>query len=518
MAPLAATPKAGSNSRLTMLGVLGYRGAHVVRGPFGPGGLGMRRIISISGVICLSFAASFLMASEKPNINFDKGIDNTGIIESARRQGRMRRAGSLHPLLEPKKQPPELEALRLSRAAVIEDVESSKSVEPTGRNDRLPLPILGCDRLPPGKDDPGGGTPSLCVAKPVRSAIGRSFAETKLVPITGPYEPLPRDNPEYHEALVLKEQLGTGGSGLTSDGPNLGVDKGGSIPPPVRDALLTRWVPLDQTRQDLISAARPLDADDEALSRFAVRLNKWLDSLVARRQILDSNASDYNRICLGRRLPDDEFEQCEDFRLRFKACAQAHNASRAEHDRLVGVWQRGKECLSSRGNDFRTRVLNWINQVIRPWIGDARKALENACDRLVSVSANAAPSVILPRGTSALSAVPKYADTGEKPCATTFYWRPDVPTVYGSLNSPRGQAVVFTSFGQRGRQDYRVEATDDFSTKVAGTVVAIEGGRICPVERTYEPEQDKTFCIYKCTIPTTPLTLPGDVRCPEVFE
>lgn len=456
------------------------------------------------------------MANDKQSIDFDKGIDGTGIIERAQKQGRMRRARPLHPLLELIKQPPELESLRsLYPEARIANVTEFK--EPATPKGRLPLPTLGCDRMPPGSDDPGGATPSLCITNKQANQARLAPSNPNFGPITGPYEPLPRDNEEYKQSVILKEKLGTAGEGLIAEVAALPSGKDRSIPGHVRNALLTRWFALDQERTNLIIAARPLDADDEALSRFGFRLNTWLDRIRARKQILDSNVSDYNRICLGRPLPDDEFKQCEDFRSRYKSCAEAHNASLAERNRLTGLWQDNRKCLEARGTDFRTWVLNWINQVIKPWIGDSTQALENACDRLISVTATASPAVITPRRSSTLTAIPKYAETGEKPCPTQFKWNP-LTSIWGGLNSQKEQVVQFTSTGQRGSPKFVVIATDEFSSKEAEAGVTVAGGRICPVDRNWDPVEDKTRCEYRCVAPTMPLTLPGNVPCPQMFD
>jgi hypothetical protein len=423
----------------------------------------------------------------------------------------------LNPLPKLEERLPELEALRLLHPAV-ENYQALKFREPVLPKGRLPLPTLACDQMPPSGDDPGGETPSLCLdAKSAKRGESAGQSGTNFAPITGPYEPLPRDNEEYRQSIDLKEKLGTAGEGIVATVSLLPSGKDRSIPGHVRNALLTRWFALDQERTNLIIAARPLDSDDEALYRFAVRINTWYDRIVARKRVLDSNISDYNRLCLGRQLPRDEFEQCEAYRIRGNKCVDSHRASLAENERLVGVWQSGKKCLEARGTDFRTWVLNWINQVIKPWIGDTTQALENACDRLISLSATATPPVITPRGSSTFAAIPKYADTGEKPCPTKFMWDP-FGSAIGQINSQRDQVVTFTSSGQRGTQQFRVEAADDFSAKVAGVVVTVAGGKLCPVDRTYDREENKTHCVYRCAVPTTPLTFTGDLPCPQVFE
>ena len=144
--------------------------------------------------------------------------------------------------------------------------------------------------------------------------------------------------------------------------------------------------------------------------------------------------------------------------------------------------------------------------------------MENACDRLVSVAASATPPVIGPGKVSTLAAIPKYAETGEKPCPTSYKWSP--PPLLGRLSSSLGKSVTFTAYGKRGKQDMRVEATDEFSSKVAGVIVTVDGGVKCLVEKTPSPDdEDKAICIYSCPFhPVPPITVPATVSCPDIYD
>lgn len=350
----------------------------------------MRRIPFSAALLLL---AGLLRAADSPPVDFDNGRDASGIIEHARKQGRLRYALPLDPIEEAGPQPAGLDSLPALTEPAIE-------VETTGK---LPLPIgTGCEQ-DPGADDPGGETPSLCA---VSKAASRSRGATTLVPITGPYEPLPRDNPEYKESLALRERI-IGDVGVT-----------GPIPPPVREALLNRWNLLDAKRTELILAARPLDTDDERLSRFARRLNVWFDLIMQRKAVLDANTATYNRLCLGRPLPDDEFRQCEAYRSRFNSCVDRHNASRRERNRLVGVWQSGKQCLEARGVPFREMVANWANRTVKPWISDAIKALAGDCDAVKRVNMSPPnPTDLMTGGdTLRMQGFPVHEGNGENPC------------------------------------------------------------------------------------------------------
>lgn len=461
--------------------------------------------VLLAGLIC---AATSSLAGD-PAVDFNNGRDKSGIVEAAVKKGKKRWANPLAKINEPSNKFVELDGLP-RRTSVEARIEPS---EPASQG-RLPLPTgVACDQLPPSSDDPGGGTPALCAPSKARQPSIENPA-AKTVPITGPYEPIPRDNPDYQDALALKSQLE--GVGVAKP-----IDRIGAIPPPIRDGLLSRWPPLDSKRTELIGAARPLDADDEALSRFAFRLNVWLDNIFQRRRILESQGGEYDRLCLGRPLPDDEFAQCKAYQSRLNSCIGSHNASLSERNRLAGVWQDGKNCLLTRGGAFRARVINWVNDIVRPWTEDVRKALANSCDPLVSVTATAAPPTIGPRKNSVLSAIPKYSNSGpgSKPCPTTYKWTPS-QTGMGLLITPSDrQQTTFQSSGMPGSQDFRVAATDNFSTKVGGVVVTVAGGVRCLVERHYDPGEDTTTCNYSCPFHGVfSQTHAGDVPCPEFYD
>lgn len=458
-------------------------------------------------------AASLLLVragfAEEPQVDFNSGKDRSGIVESAGRQKKQRWAKPLTKIEEFSTKFAELD--NLPRPSPPEPV-AAVSAAPTAEGAFYPPSGIACEKMPPSSDDPGGGTPALC-GKTRRSAVAGE-SDANIVPITGPYEPLPRDDQDYQDAVALKSQIE--GVGVVKGALN---DKA-SIPPPIRDALLNRWPPLFSKRTELIAQARPLDADDEALSRFAYRLNVWLDNIKRRKPVLDSQLAQYNSGCLGRPLPEDEYRQCESYRIRFNDCAARHNASLNERNRLAGVWQEGKNCLTARGNSFRARVTDWVIGIVKPWAADARAALAKACDPLVSVAATATPQTIGPRKTSLLKAEPKYSTTGpdSKPCSTKFKWSPDI-NLMGSLDDRYSQSPTFTSFGPRGSQDFRVEATDDFSSKVGGAVVTIAGGVKCLVTRTYDSGEDKTTCAYSCPFHGSfSQTHAGNVPCSDMYD
>jgi hypothetical protein len=441
-------------------------------------------------------------------VDFDKGKDHSGIVETARKQKNKRWAKPLDKIKEFSTKFADLD----NTPRPNQSAPTTPTIAPMVSTAAFfPPSAVACDQMPPSSDDPGGSTPALCGKK--RRSNAASSPGANVVPITGPYEPLPRDDKDYQDAVWLKSQID--GIGAVNGVPNAKA----SIPPAVRDALLNRWPPLYSKRSDLIAQARPLDADDEALSRFAYRLNVWLDNIKRRKSLLDSQGAQYDSGCLGRPLPEDEYRQCESYRLRFNNCVAGHNASLNERTRLADAWYQGKSCLTTRGNSFRARVTDWVIGLVRPWVADARAALAKACDPLISVAATATPPTILPRRTSTLNAEPKYSNSGpdSKPCPTQYKWKPAASNM-GFLNSSTDQSVTFTSSGERGRQDFRVEASDDFSTKIDGVIVTVAGGTLCPVTRTYDPTEDKTTCVYQCSIPTTPLTVPGNVPCPQIFE
>ena len=462
-------------------------------------------VILFASVLCAAGPA----LAEDPQVDFNNSRDKSGIIETARKQKATRWAKPLDEVKEISTKFYELDALpRPSQPAPVVPAIAT----PTAEGAFYPPSGVACDQMPPSADDPGGGTPALCSKK--RRADSASSSSANVVPITGPYEPLPRDDQNYQDAVWLKSQIE--GIGAVNGVPTAK----GSIPPPVRDALLNRWPPLYSKRTELIAQARPLDADDEALSRFAYRLNVWLDNIKRRKPILDSQLAQYNSGCLGRPLPEDEYLKCESYRLRFNDCVARHNASLNERNRLADVWYQGKSCLTTRGNSFRARVTDWVIGLVRPWVADARAALAKACDPLVSVAATATPQTIGPQKTSQLKAEPKYSNTGpdSKPCPTKYKWSPEINST-GALDNPNSQSPKFTSFGPRGAQIFSVEATDDFSTKSGNVLVTVTGGIKCLVNRTYDPGENKTTCAYSCPFHGSfSQTHAGDIPCPDVYD
>lgn len=449
----------------------------------------MRRIPFSAALLLL---AGILRAGDSPEIDFNNGRDASGIIEHARKQGRLRYALPLDPIEEAGPQPAGLETLPALPEPSIE-------VETTGK---LPLPTgTGCEQ-DPGKDDPGGETPSLCA---VSKAASRNLKATMLVPITGPYEPLPRDNPEYKDSIVLRERL-------MGD-----VGKTGPVPPPVRDALLNRWNLLDAKRTELIRAARPLDTDDERLSRFARRLNVWFDRIMQRKAVLDANAATYNRVCLGRPLPEDEFRQCEAYRSRFNSCVDRHNASLRERNRLAGVWQSGKECLVRRGVPFREMVANWANRTVKPWISDAIKALEGSCRKVKSVRITPANPVPLRTGgdTLTMQGFPVHEEGEGSPCPIVD-WKWDKFNDQGDIGTllplPEPSMTQLVTGPREGVGSVILTVTDSMKNTAERAVPVRVSAAVetCDLDGPSSHPHVNDFCVYKCPgRPSGPLSVYG---------
>lgn len=374
-----------------------------------------RSLLLCAGLLSLT---GVLRAGDAATVDFEENRDSSGIVEQARRQGRLRYASPLAAIRGVDEDPSGVWSSPSSPGLPESDASPMPGVGTTGN---LGLPAeTGCERHPPSKDDPQGETPSLCVATSSPTVVRKSVA----APITGPYEPLPRDNPEYAESVQLRDRI------------NGGVGKLAPVPPPVRDALLSRWNQLDARRSELIQAARPLDADDERLSAFAARLRLWSDRIWQRRAILEANLATYNRLCLGRPLPEDEFRQCNDYRIRFNKCVDAHNASVDERSRLVGIGQDGLRCLRSRGDAFRVQVTNWINLTVKPWIVDAKKALEEGdCEAVKSVNITPRNPPPLRAGgeTLTLQGFPVHEE-GKNPCPIKD-WKWDKVNSEGDIGS-----------------------------------------------------------------------------------
>lgn len=451
----------------------------------------MRRAITVFSIswalaaACLAFSVGPLEAGDTLKVDFDNGGDSTGIVEHARRQGRMRRAPVPLPMSEIK-QPEDLERLGLLMGFAREH----KFVPPQAESPkmgRLPLPSgVACDQMPVSKDDPGGPTPSLCIAGKDRSRHEVAPSNTNFVPVTGPYEPLPRDNQDYKESVELKPQLGPVGDVIKSASPDMLSKFAGPFPPPpIRGPLHVRWNEFDTMRTNFIADARRLDADDEAQSQFAYRLNKWLDNIRARKPVLDYQLSEYNRLCMGRQLPDDEFRQCKDFVTRYNNCVRAHNASLAERDRLAGVWQDNKRCLQSRGDAFRAQIVNWANVKIKPWLSDAKAAIAAACNRLRALELLPVNPKVATGGKALIFRAWAYFEGEAKQCPVSYLWSAD-PAIGSLAVSPGSQLVAtLTSGPSEAVGKVIVEGVDTTGEKrrAESLVSVVDLVQVCEVER-----------------------------------
>lgn len=440
-------------------------------------------------------------SDKKSKVDFDQGPDAHSVLEGARLNAGVSAIPPLKVLMSVTRS----ERLR----GVVVPPSLRLAVWPPSDS-----PTAACDAYNPENDGRPSGIhcaeaekDKACPKGQTVRALLPQFLLDLPVPLgsvfDGPFGPLPLGGAVYREGASLKSR----------------VHASPSIPADTRGALLNDWTEIDTAGSVLTNEGNGLDVDDEALYADAVRLNVWEDRINARLAIGRELLARYNQGCRSGPVPPDEAAACNRWASQFNACVNRHNAAVKRYQQAAAIWDENYDRLEPKVSGFRARVQGWENLKIKPFMEKAKKALAEACAPLVSVSASATPSTIVPRKTSILAAKPKYSDStpDAKPCPTKFKWKPSI-TALGSLSSDAGQSVTFTSHGERGTQDLRVEASDDYSTKVAGTVVTIAGGKLCPVTRTYDPAEDKTTCAYACSTPTSPRIFPGNVQCPQMYD
>lgn len=328
----------------------------------------MRRLTTFIVISFLASTAPPPMANDNHGIDFEAGKDASGIVAHAKEQGQMRRVRPLHHALDIGELPGELRKLGGKEGVPPLPQEPSNA----RGNDKRPLPLpskVACDDYPVSGDDPGGSVPSLCGTGDSSRGIANFARNPALSPVTGPYEPIVRDDPDYMKALRLKGQL-EGGAGLSNEGSAITTGIPGSGP------VLAQFPPIAAQYDNFWRTAVALDRDDESLSAFGVRLNTWYDNLLARKKLLDSHEQTFNQLCTGRRLPADEKRQCDAYAKRHNNCVDAHNASLQRFNGLVKVWQDQKTCLQTKGNSFKSKFLDWIKITVLGWIGQADKVLD----------------------------------------------------------------------------------------------------------------------------------------------
>lgn len=332
----------------------------------------MRRAITFLSVSCL-FAVGVIWAGNTPALDFDKQVDSTGIVEHAKQQGQMRRGLPRQLALHDWELPVEILKAGKNADHLVAKPESSVVDNPTQKAP-LPLPrTVACDEYPTDRDDPGGPTPSLC-GKGKLSIIHESQTRiSPLSPVTGPYQPIVRDNPEYQQALSLRTQL-EGGVGLTVLGGPVSAGIPGSGP------LLAEFPAMAAHYDQAFKMAVALDRDDESLSDFADRIISWDNRMRARSNRLDTDGEIYDRLCLSHPVPPDEKKQCDAYVARYNQCVRAHNASLQKLRALAKVWQDQKACLQAKGDSFKSSFADWIKTTVLSWIGRAKKVADDGYD------------------------------------------------------------------------------------------------------------------------------------------
>lgn len=471
-------------------------------------GVSMRLRIQFVTAIFLLASSSVLAANPKSKVDFDQGPNASSILAEAREISGVSGLPSLIPFLQ-RDHLPELDKIAVP-FSLLERLAVS-----------LPEPATkACDDWNPDQDGRGSGKACSRSDEPVSCPPGmtahallpKSIQDLKIPKgaIFGPFRPLPEQSAVYQVGLGWRQKIDP-------------------LPAPVRDPLVSDWNGIESNRSGLINAGGSLDIEDEALYADAVRLNIWSDRIDARLQIGNQWLARYNQECLGRPLPPDEYNACTSWANRFNGCAARHNASVQRYNAAVAAWQSAYTSLESRGGAFITRVGDWENLRIKPFIERATKALAGACRMATSLAIAAPPSkvgVTSPGGeTVHFVAKATFATKPEGAPACELAWTLDNGAL-GSLSPKTGPATVFNPNRLRGsgvvKVTEKVSGLSDFGS------ITVQGGRECiPVSQIPTPpagpnDTFKMTCTYECPLSGPHVLFLSDSRdyptCPVVYE
>lgn len=362
----------------------------------------MRLHLVLAALPLLLSAQLAFAADDSPKVNFDQGVDASAILERAREKSGVSGLPPLQPLLQ-RESLPELDKISIP-ASLVEAFVS------------LPEPATkACDNWDPDQDGRGSGKscakseePNSCPEKiTVHSLLPKSIQKIKIPKgvILGPFRPLPDQSAVYRDGLGWRQKIDP-------------------LPAPVRDPLVRDWNGIESNRSGLINDGSNLDVEDEALYADAVRINIWRDRIDARAVVFNQWLPQYNQQCLGRPLPPDEFKTCKNWADRYNGCVNRHNASVQRYNAAVAAWKSAYASLNSRGGVFISRVQDWEILRIKPFIEQAKKALEAKCDKLVGMEIfpAAPPPVQVGGGTLDFFATPAFASPGDNPCPVSYLW------------------------------------------------------------------------------------------------
>ncbi len=168
------------------------------------------------------------------------------------------------------------------------------------------------------------------------------------------------------------------------------------LPPEVRDPLKAEWASISTLWAGLTSEANGLEAEDDRLYARAEALDRNAERLERKAQALKGEIDNFNRQCVGRPLPPDEYQACLRWRDDLQQRIRAHNAEVEQHNNAVNQWRSevtdlrrraGTESANGKqkASPWLPRVMGAEGQRLIPFSNAAKKALEDSSRPVLKV-------------------------------------------------------------------------------------------------------------------------------------
>ena len=207
------------------------------------------------------------------------------------------------------------------------------------------------------------------------------------------------------------------------------------LPPEVRDPLKAEWASISTLWAGLTSEANGLEAEDDRLYARAEALDRNAERLERKAQVLKGDIDNFNRQCVGRPLPPDEYQACLRWRDDLQQRIRAHNAEVEQHNDAVNQWRSevtdlrrraGTESANGKqkASPWLPRVMGAEGQRLIPFSNAAKKALEErGCGRLTGLKIHpVAPPDLPTRSIQRFTATASFGPPEDKPCPVTYLW------------------------------------------------------------------------------------------------
>ena len=180
-----------------------------------------------------------------------------------------------------------------------------------------------------------------------------------------------------------------------------------NLPPEVRDPLKAEWAGISTIWTGLTSEADGLEGEDDRLYARAEALDRNAQRLERQGQTLKNEIDNFNRQCVGRPLPPDEYQTCLRWRDNLQQRIRGHNAEVEQHNNAVFQWRSevtdlrrraGTESAAGKqkASPWLPRVIGVEGQRLIPFSNAAKKALEEDGARRTTVRFQAQGDDMIP--------------------------------------------------------------------------------------------------------------------------